>query len=1267
MRNLQLWRSTSRKLEYLSEEISCACYGHHGGCPAGELFLCTHNLIVRCFGNDGRLKWSKDLSEISSLRNTPVNIVYLSLVNTLSIGLSNGEIFGMTETGANCELNGICEDGILAMEWSHDQELLAIVTKDYRVIVMSCTYDIVNQVELLTEEFGAKEFITVGWGKKETQFHGSEGKHAAKAKSDFFVDKHALINNQVLISWKYHGSLFAVGFTMEGIRRFKVFDRGGKLLYTSEKQQGLEANLGWRPSGNTIATTQKLSDKYTLTFFEKNGLKHGEFEIPLTEEVQKILWSQDSEILTLACRDSKDRTPKVLLYTSTNYHWYLKQTLTFTGHTKISKIMWDNDFDISNNKKLHILFKNGQYYTYTWVWDVDHSTGKCDKDDAIVSVIDGKKILVSSFRHSVVPPPMANFEIENENFVDSIQFLLEPKDDTDFNTFFICSFNKLTFYQQTQKKPLKYKISNTISLDPFEFPFQYYNWYWWKKDVLAVIHLDSDSNYRMILFTIINDTLQEIYSKHLPAAVVRIHSHPLIPKLYLHMETGKVMEYNSEGLEELAESFPVACPKFCVLPIGDLGYFVGLTHKGLLYLQDKVIMNNVGSIFIHTDYFLITSLKNFLLCTKLTQDGLGAVIDYDNTESPDVYKRRVERGSKIVVVVPNDTRTVLQMPRGNLEVIEPRPLSLKIVGEHLNSLKYLEAFDLMRKQRINLNLIYDHNPQRFITNIDKFLNTITNNSWLSLFLTDLENKDVTKTMYATSYIHTKENKDCDNKVNYICDVVRQCLTNGSDKLGRVLPLLTTYVKKNTIRDLEDALLIIKDLKVQELNGIKLPVSSDEALKYLLYIVDVNKLFDVALGMYDFDLVLLVANKSQKDPKEYILMMNELNSMDESYRRFTINKTLKRYIQAIECLIQCGQSRHEELKTFVKYHSLYRDALKMLKPNENIYKEICEDFGSFLKLKKQHLEAGIMFERAENIVKAIECYREALEWELAMKLIQQLPHNEYKSICWDFVAALKQEKRHSEAVRILEILGDSKTEVLKYAVENGEFKSAIRLCDAYNMHALLEAEVQPALLEEYSNLKDLLETNLEAFKKYKDRLEVVRELKKKAPPRNENIPYYNRDFDLYSDVGSTLGSSTGSSRSYRSSKNRRKHERKVASLKEGSQYEDTALVMALHSLVTATFELRPHVREINLALCSLYKDDEARILQYLLDKILQEMKDSFKQIWTNNLVIEATNAVITAEQNIPEGGSIIRQGIATLEPHVRIAPVIQDMHWKLDLD
>ena len=46
--------------------------------------------------------------------------------------------------------------------------------------------------------------------------------------------------------------------------------------------------------------------------------------------------------------------------------------------------------------------------------------------------------------------------------------------------------------------------------------------------------------------------------------------------------------------------------------------------------------------------------------------------------------RRVERGSRIVTSVADDTKLILQMPRGNLETIHPRALILSAVRKHLD-------------------------------------------------------------------------------------------------------------------------------------------------------------------------------------------------------------------------------------------------------------------------------------------------------------------------------------------------------------------------------------------------------------------------------------------------------------------------------------------------------------------------------------------------------------------------------------------------------
>lgn len=38
---------------------------------------------------------------------------------------------------------------------------------------------------------------------------------------------------------------------------------------------------------------------------------------------------------------------------------------------------------------------------------------------------------------------------------------------------------------------------------------------------------------------------------------------------------------------------------------------------------------------------------------------------------------------------------------------------------------------------------------------------------------------------------------------------------------------------------------------------------EDAVKYIIFLVDADKLFDTALGMYDFSLVLMVAQHAQK--------------------------------------------------------------------------------------------------------------------------------------------------------------------------------------------------------------------------------------------------------------------------------------------------------------------------------------------------------------------------------------------------------------------
>ena len=69
------------------------------------------------------------------------------------------------------------------MAWSPDQEVVAFITATENLVVMTCTFDPLAEHVLADHCAGEGQFVNVGWGKKETQFHGSEGKQAAKAKA----------------------------------------------------------------------------------------------------------------------------------------------------------------------------------------------------------------------------------------------------------------------------------------------------------------------------------------------------------------------------------------------------------------------------------------------------------------------------------------------------------------------------------------------------------------------------------------------------------------------------------------------------------------------------------------------------------------------------------------------------------------------------------------------------------------------------------------------------------------------------------------------------------------------------------------------------------------------------------------------------------------------------------------------------------------------------------------------------------------------------
>ncbi len=136
-----------------------------------------------------------------------------------------------------------------------------------------------------------------------------------------------------------------------------------------------------------------------------------------------------------------------------------------------------------------------------------------------------------------------------------------------------------------------------------------------------------------------------------------------------------------------------------------------------------------------------------------------------------------------------------------------------------------------------------------------------------------------------------------------------------------------------MKDLEKALYKICQLKETSNSTACI----DEGLRHLLYIVDVNEMFDVALGTYDFEIVLMVAEKSQKDPKEYLPFLNDLKKLEENYMKYKIDFYLKRYRKALHSIVKCGETHHEEVVKLTDDHKLYSEALKYFTSDDDLFK------------------------------------------------------------------------------------------------------------------------------------------------------------------------------------------------------------------------------------------------------------------------------------------------------------------------------------------
>lgn len=948
----------------------------------------------------------------------------------------------------------------------------------------------------------------------------------------------------------------------------RVFDRLGALQSTCEPAPGVEHALAWQPSGSIIATTQRLVDEnnddggrssesnHHVIFFERNGLRRYDFDLREPDlVVHQLAWNADSSVLAVSLSrsrsgatsdahgDAGDVQHAVQLWHRNNYHWYLKQELPATE--RLLGLDWHPEQPL----ELAVLGVHS-LTTYTLAWD----TLRAPRADGLVGVLDGASTKLTPFRRQNVPPPMCShelaplhqkstaactlaFDAQTQHFarvfpdarVEVFEWarLVERGTSEIGEPRLVCEYqlgqDELGGSQSTVLQAAMVVEGSTAH-------------------VALLLTTRSSAGSPLVAVTMIAFLSASEQKRKTMVAQCPVATAPA--RLFTDRSTVFLLECASEdGVNEPADIYSIPLqpdapglmlseehmpfPRFCpwVEPWGDS--LAGLTSNGRLYIGAHLVATDATSFMATRDFLIWTTHAHE--CKFISNADRMAAIHIEtlrqqigDTESAAAPpSRAVERGSRIVTVVPGTNSLVLQMPRGNLETVHPRPLVLKVVCANLDARRFRAAFLACRRHRIDLNVLHDHNAHAFRGHIATFLDQVREVDHINLFLTSLRDEDVTKTMYR-SVLGTPTRDYTEGEVpskrNEICDAIRSELERR-DVFGYANSILTAHVAKSPA-DYEAALQLLVTLKAQD------EERAEDAVKYIIFLSDANKLFDLALGMYNFKLALLIAQHSQKvrvyvsrgcwcrltfppqDPREFLPFLRGFLQLETFMQRHKVDDYLKRHDSALRNLASAPDASFEEVLDYTIEHSLYSIALDVYQNDSAKYKLVLEANAEHLMERHDYRQAGLLFALAGQPLKAMHAYQKAHAWQELFTLAlgdAKRPASEIKALARDVGEDLVSRRRHADAGRVLLEYGRDVDAAVDALVEGTLFAEAMRLTTLYNRRELVETAIKPAALEQQSQMLEDCEELNEQLEKQVRRLDELREKRDANPGTPRRCP------------------------------------------------------------------------------------------------------------------------------------------------------------------
>ncbi|KAH8677385.1 IKI3 family protein [Xylariales sp. PMI_506] len=1142
------------------------------------------------------------------------------------------------QDGVHIEIMGSIDEGIAAASWSPDEELLAIATKAQTVVFMSRNFDSISDATMTPEDLRLSKQVSVGWGKKETQFQGRGAKALRDPTIPEKVDQGTLSpqdDGRVTISWRGDGAYIAINSIEPGSRRvIRVYSRDGVLDSVSEAVDGMEGALSWRPAGNLIASIQRKTTSVDVIFFERNGLRHGDFALrapgarDLSLDKIGLEWNSDSTVLAVTLND------RVQFWATGNYHWYLKQEIL--TEDKPVDFKWHSEkalqFSIATPDKLLL----GEF-----VFAVSRGSLAPPNDYGAVVVIDGRTLKITPFRTANVPPPMALFEVETRSAISDVEF----SPDNMYMAVLHQSGIDLYRWQLNGQRSLCPTLESSITFPATEgttIPLQISvnN----AGEIIALIFglgpellryaLDASSG------QLSQDSRSEAGFIYGFSASASMTPDSGVIALDRHRRFHQVQH---ESVRPLSLNVPAQLPWCTTVGFDDEGSLVvhGLSRNGHLYANRRLLAKNCTSYLVTPDHLIFTTTNHLVKFVHRTNVE-DMEVPPDDPEK-DERCRSVERGARLVTAIATNMSLVLQMPRGNLETIFPRAMVLAGIRKLIEEHDYTKAFLHCRTQRVDMNILYDHKPEQFLESVPLFLEQLQDVAHIDLFLSSLREEDVTQTMY----VNTKPSKEAQaprvtdevvasptrgiSKVNTICNAVLRSLQSRRTKdHGTLQNIITSNVCKNPPA-LEDGLLVVANL-MQEDEKL-----AESAVEHICFLADVNTLYDEALGLYNLDLTLLVAQQSQRDPREYLPFIQSLHQLSELRRKFTIDDHLGRHGKALAHLQTLDA--HQEAQDYIVKHSLYADALRLYRYDAPNLTTITRLYATFLESRSRFREAGLTYESLQDYASATRAYRASgiSSWREALftATLQSPPLSveAMTDLANTLADALYEAKDYVAGATIhLEHLKSVDTAV-RWLCKGYHFADALRLSALHKRPDLLASAVDPGLADALGSTTEFL-----ADCKAQLRAQVPRILELRRKAAEDPLAFYEGEragggdlpddvsvaassrvstsaslFTRYTGKNGSVGTvGTGVSRA--TSKNRKREEKKRARGRKGTVYEEEYLVNSVRRLVERVNSTKAEMERLVFGLVRRGMFERARTVEALMAEVLEGCRKAISEVF-----------------------------------------------------